>query len=186
MMCTTSTKPMSTRQTRGVQRGASLRRGMTLVEVILSLVIISAAMISISAYMAKFAQGIIASDVKATAEDIAATQIESAKTAPRYTAIDTLYPGTVAMPAPYTGYTRQTIVTHTGGGPADLYDYKTVTVIVTQSRLQTLVGRKPTSSRPSDAYSPSGVHPVGDDAGDHAHVARVRYRHPIFPVAAEQ
>ncbi|HXC25808.1 MAG TPA: prepilin-type N-terminal cleavage/methylation domain-containing protein [Gemmatimonadaceae bacterium] len=135
----TSTKHVSARQARQRPRGAQPRRGMTLIEVILSLVIISVAMISISVYMAKFAQGILASDVKATAEDIASTQIESAKTAPRYSAIDTLYPGTVAMPSPYTGFTRQTLVTHTGGGAADLYDYKTITVIVTNTRLQTPV-----------------------------------------------
>jgi Tfp pilus assembly protein PilV len=112
---------------------------MTLVEVIVALVILSAAMISISAYMAKFAQGILTSDVKSTAEDIAATQIEAAKASPRYSLIDTVYPGTVSMPAPYTGFTRQTLVTHTGGGAADLYDYKTITVIVTHTRLSTPV-----------------------------------------------
>jgi hypothetical protein len=39
------------------------------------------------------------------------------------------------MPAPYVGFTRQTLVTHTGGGASDLYDYETVTVIVTNTRL---------------------------------------------------
>ena len=116
-----------------------LRRGMTLIEVVIALVIISTAMISISAYMSKFAQAILSSDVKATAEDIASSQIENAKTAPRYTAIDSMYAGTVAMTAPYTGYTRQTIVTHTGGGATDLYDYKTITVVVTHARLSTPV-----------------------------------------------
>ena len=112
---------------------------MTLVEVIVALVIISTSMIMISVYMSKFAQLILASDVKATAEDIAASQIENAKTAPRYSAIDTMYAGTVAMSSPYTGYTRQTLVTHTGGRATDLYDYKTVTVIVTNNRLSSPV-----------------------------------------------
>ena len=111
------------------------RKGMTLVEVVIALVILCGAMLSIGSYMATFGREINATDVKATANEIAADQLETVKTSPRYTAIDSLYSGTTAMAAPYVGYTRQTLVTHTGGGAADFYDYKTVTVIVTNARL---------------------------------------------------
>jgi prepilin-type N-terminal cleavage/methylation domain-containing protein len=122
---------------RGLQR--SSRSGMTLVEVLIAIVILSTALLSISAYMMKLAQTISQSDVKGAANEIAADQIETVKTAPRYVAIESLYVATTTMPSPYVGFTRQTLVTHTGGGATDLYDYKTITVIVTNKRLATPV-----------------------------------------------
>ena len=116
------------------------RRGMTLIEVMIAITILAVAMLSIAAYMTKFAQSIGSSDVKATANEIAADQIENVKGAPRYTAIDsTPYVGTVNMTGAYVGYTRKTLVSHTGGGAADFYDYKTVTVTVSNPRLSSSV-----------------------------------------------
>jgi hypothetical protein len=69
------------------------------------------------------------------ANELASQRLEEIKNAPRYAAIDTLYPGTVALSTPYVGYTRTTQVTHTGGGARDLYDYKTITVTVSNPRL---------------------------------------------------
>lgn len=116
------------------------RAGMTLIEVIMALTILATAMLSIAVYMTKFAQVVSASDVKATANEIAADQIETVKGAPRYTAIDSApYVGTVSMTGAYAGYTRKTFVTHTGGGAADFYDYKTVTVVVDNPRLSSSV-----------------------------------------------
>jgi len=112
---------------------------MTLVEVMMALTILAAAMLSIGAYMSKFAKAVASSDVKATANEIAADQIETVKGAPRYAAIDSMYVGIVAMTGSYAGYTRQTLVTRTGGLPADFYDYKTITVIVTNPRLSSPV-----------------------------------------------
>jgi prepilin-type N-terminal cleavage/methylation domain-containing protein len=132
--------PISRTHTRHrVTRGALKRKGMTLIEVMMALTILAGAMLSIAAYMTKFSKSISSSDVKATANEIAADQIENVKGAPRYGAIDSLYAGTTAMTGSYTGYTRKTLVTRTGGGPADFYDYKTVTVIVTNARLSSPV-----------------------------------------------
>jgi len=114
---------------------------MTLVEVMIALTILATAVLVLAAFMAKFAHTVATSDVKNTANELASQRIEEIKTAPRYATIDSVYPGTVALSAPYTGYTRQTLVSHTGGGSADLYDYKTVTVIVRNSRLGTPIKR---------------------------------------------
>src|SRR5262245_3209035 len=111
------------------------RKGLTLIEVMIALTILSVATLSIAAYMTRFARSISSSDVKATANEIAADRIEEVKGAPRYSAIDTLYPGTTTMNGAYKGFTRKTYVTHTGGGPSDFYDYKTITVEVTNTRL---------------------------------------------------
>jgi Tfp pilus assembly protein PilV len=114
---------------------------MTLVEVVMALTILATAMLSIASFMGKFARIVAVSDVKNTANELASQRLEEVKNAPRYAAIDTLYPGTVALAAPYVGYTRRTQITHTGGGASDLYDYKTVTVTVSNPRLGTPIKR---------------------------------------------
>jgi len=119
----------------------AVRKGMTLVEVMIAVTILATAMLSIASFMGKFARIAAVSDVKNTANELASQRLEEIKNAPRYTAIDTLYPGTVALATPYVGYTRKTQVTHTGGGPSDLYDYKTVTVTVSNPRLGTPIKR---------------------------------------------
>lgn len=114
---------------------------MTLVEVMIALTILATAMLALAGFMAKFAHVVATADVKNTANELASSRIEQIKTAPRYSMIDSAYPGVVALDPPYAGYTRQTLVSHTGGGPSDLYDYKTVTVIVSNRRLATPIKR---------------------------------------------
>ncbi len=117
------------------------RKGITLIEVVMEITILAVATLSIAGFMAKFAKIVAVSDVKNTANELASQRLEEIKNAPRYSAIDTLYPGTVTLGAPYTDYTRETLVTHTGGGAADLYDYRTITVIVSNLRLPTPIRR---------------------------------------------
>lgn len=117
------------------------RKGMTLIEVMMAVTILATAMLSIAGFMGKFARIVATGDVKNTANELASQRLEEIKNAPRYSSIDTLYPGTVAMSTPYTGYSRQTLVTHTGGGSADLHDYKTITVIVSNPRLSAPIKR---------------------------------------------
>lgn len=114
---------------------------MTLIEVIISITILAIATLSIAGFMGKFARIVAVSDVKNTANELATQRLEQIKNAPRYSAIDTLYPGTQALASPYIGYTRQTLVTHTGGGSSDLYDYRTITVVVSNPRLSAPIKR---------------------------------------------
>ncbi len=130
------TKP---RQKRAVTRIA--REGMTLIEVMIAITILATAMLSIAAFMAKFAHAVAISDVRNTASEIASQALEQAKTSPRYSAIDSLYAGTTNLVAPYVGYSKTMIVTRTGGTAPALYDYKTLTVIVNNSRLDAPVKR---------------------------------------------
>jgi prepilin-type N-terminal cleavage/methylation domain-containing protein len=117
------------------------RKGMTLIEVMIAITILATATLGIAGFMGRFAHIVAVSDVKNTASELASQRLEEIKNSPRYSAIDTTYPGTVSMTSPYVGYTRQTLVSHTGGGSADLYDYKTVTVIVSNPRLDVPVKR---------------------------------------------
>lgn len=111
------------------------REGMTLIEVMIAITILATAMLAIAAFMGKFAHAVAVSDVRNAASEIASQRLEEVKTSPRYSAIDSLYPGTVSLAAPYVGYTLTTIVSHTGGTAPALYDYKTVTVVVKNGRL---------------------------------------------------
>jgi prepilin-type N-terminal cleavage/methylation domain-containing protein len=117
------------------------RNGMTLIEVMMAITILAIATLSIAGFMGKFAHIVAVSDVKNTANELASQRLEDVKNSPRYSAIDSLYPGTVALATPYVGYTRATLVTHTGGGTSDLYDYKTITVVVSNPRLSVPVER---------------------------------------------
>lgn len=108
---------------------------MTLIEVMIALTILATAMLSMAAYMTRLARTVAVSDVRATADEIATSRLEEVKGATRYATIDSAFAGTQALAAPYQGFTRTTQVTHTGGGPSDFYDYKTITVIVTNPRL---------------------------------------------------
>lgn len=118
------------------------RKGMTLIEVMMAITILATAALSIAGFMAKFARIVAVSDVKNTANELASQQLETAKNAIRYTAIDSIPGmGIVALTGNYAGYTRKTIVTHTGGGASDHYDYKTVTVTVSNPRLSVPIKR---------------------------------------------
>lgn len=117
------------------------RKGMTLIEVMMALTILATAMLGIAGFMGKFAHIVAVSDVKNTANELASQRLEDVKNAPRYSSIDTLFPGTVSLAPPYAGFTRQTLITHTGGGASDLYDYKTVTVVVSNPRLDAPIKR---------------------------------------------
>lgn len=117
------------------------RDGMTLIEVMIAVTILATAMLGLGIFMARFARTVANSDVRNTANELAAMRLEQIKTVPRYAAIDTGYPGTEQLAAPYTGYSRTTAVSHTGGTAPALYDYRTVTVTVTNPRLTAPVKR---------------------------------------------
>jgi Tfp pilus assembly protein PilV len=117
------------------------RHGTTLVEVMMAVTILATAMLGIAGFMGRFARMVAVADVKNTANELASQRLEEIRNAPRYSAMDTLYPGLVALSSPYVGYSRRTLVTHTGGGAGDLYDYRTVTVVVTNPRLGTPIKR---------------------------------------------
>lgn len=117
------------------KREGMTREGMTLIEVMMAITILAGAMLAIAAFMGKFAHAVAVSDVRNTASEIASQKLEELKSAPRYSYIDSMYPATMSLTTPYVGYTVNTTVSHTGGTAPALYDYKTVTVVVKNGRL---------------------------------------------------
>lgn len=113
------------------------RAGLSLVEVVVSLSILGGVLLALGAFSAKLSQSTSTSKVRIAAAQLAAERLELVKTAPRYSAIESLYVATENSVA-YTGipgFARRTWVTRVGGGVADTIDYKIVTVQVTNTNL---------------------------------------------------
>ena len=125
----------------------SRRRGLTLVEVMVALVILGGVMIGLAMFSVRLAQATSRSRIRVTAAQLAADRLEAVKGAPRYTAIESLYVATESSIPLYPKYTRRTWVQRVGGGFADTIDYKIVTVQVTHSQIAGAV-RKTTTIAP--------------------------------------
>jgi prepilin-type N-terminal cleavage/methylation domain-containing protein len=116
---------------------ASSRAGMTLIEVIVAMVLLTGALLSMSAFIARYAKVTGAVARRSEANELVADRLEEVKGALKYSAIDSLYAKTEPSIPGHVGLTRQTLVTRTGGAAPSLYDYKTVTVIVNGPGLKT-------------------------------------------------
>ncbi len=114
----------------------SRRAGMTLIEVIVSLVILSGVLLATGAFMARYANVTGSVMRRSEAGELVADRLEEVKGAILYSAIDSIFAKTEATVPNHPGYQRQTIVTRTGGAAPSLYDYKTITVIVTGAGLK--------------------------------------------------
>jgi prepilin-type N-terminal cleavage/methylation domain-containing protein len=111
------------------------RRGVSLVEVIVALGILGGALMGMAAFAVRLAQATTKARVRATAGQLISDRLEIVKSAPRYAAIDTLYPGTEGVIPGFPGFVRQTWVSHVGGGPSDTIDYRLITVEVRNPKL---------------------------------------------------
>lgn len=112
------------------------RAGMSLIEVIIAIVILSGALLSMGGFVQKFAHTVSLTDVRGVAAELAADRIETVKAATSYSAIDSLYRKTESSIPGYPKYTRQTLVQRVGGGATDLVDYKIITVVVSTPALK--------------------------------------------------
>jgi prepilin-type N-terminal cleavage/methylation domain-containing protein len=115
----------------------SNRTGMTLIEVIVSIVLLSGALLAMGAFIARYANVSGTMSRRVEANELVADRLEQVKGALLYSAIEATYVTTESSITGHPGLTRQTLVTHTGGAAPSLYDYKTVTVIVNGPGLKT-------------------------------------------------
>ena len=116
------------------------RRGLSLVEVMVALIILGSVMLGLGMFSAKMSQSTSGSRLKILAGQLANDRLELIKTAPRYSMIESVYVatetnvrdpgyGTLGGASPAV-FTRQTWVTRVGGKVTDTTDYKLVTVQV--------------------------------------------------------
>lgn len=103
---------------------------MTLVEVLVAIVLLAGVLLAMGAFSAALARTTGATRLTATATQLVADRLETVKTAPRYTAIESLYVASEQAVPGFPGFTRRTMVTRVGGAPTDSIDYKIITVEV--------------------------------------------------------
>lgn len=122
------------------------RSGMTLIEVIISVMILSGVLIGLSNFTRRFQHLTNNHDSLATASELAAARIEVVQTHRTYSTLVSTFNGTSETSATssanpsmalYPGYTRTTSAVRTG--PTTSADYVTVTVTVTQAATGTTV-----------------------------------------------
>ena len=107
-----------------------VRRGMTLVEVMVSLVLLAGVALGMAGFVAAFAGSSRGTDARLTASDLAAERLDEVKRASVYDSIEAAYAKTETSIPGHAGFTRITAVTRVGGSVSDSLDYKIVTVTV--------------------------------------------------------
>jgi prepilin-type N-terminal cleavage/methylation domain-containing protein len=119
-------------------RRARTRRGMTLIEVIIAIVILSAAMLGLANFVRQFQHTTSDTSTQTLASDLATTRLEAVKGDRVYATLVTNYNGVVetfTSDPVYKGFTRTTTVTRCASCPTATNDYTTVTVAVTGNNL---------------------------------------------------
>jgi prepilin-type N-terminal cleavage/methylation domain-containing protein len=111
------------------------RRGFSLVEVIVSLSILGGVLLGLGMFSARLSQATSTGRMRVTAAQLAADRLETVKTAPRYSAIESLYVATENTIAGFPGFKRRTWVDRIGGAVTDTIDYKIITVQVTNTQM---------------------------------------------------
>ena len=109
-----------------------VRAGFSLVEVVVALGILTAALLSLALFVSRMAHTTSNARLLGTASELAANRIESIKASSNYASIDTFaVTQSTALGAQYAGFTRKTLIKHVGGSVTDSVDYRIITVIVT-------------------------------------------------------
>jgi prepilin-type N-terminal cleavage/methylation domain-containing protein len=115
--------------------GRRVRRGLSLVEVIVSLSILGGVLLALGMFSARLSQATSTGRIRVTAAQLAADRLEEVKTAPRYSVIESTYVRTEGTIAGYPGFSRSTAVQRVGGAVTDTIDYKIITVLVSHAQL---------------------------------------------------
>lgn len=114
------------------------RAGMTLIEVILAVVILSGAMLGLANFGRKFQHATSDATIQALASDLATQKLEEIKAYRVYSTLAATFDGTTqtfASNPTYVGFTRTTAAVRCSGCPDGVNDYITVTVTVTGNTL---------------------------------------------------
>jgi prepilin-type N-terminal cleavage/methylation domain-containing protein len=115
------------------RRAGALRRGMTLIEVMIAIVILSGAMLGLAKFGGQFEHTTATASDMSLASDLATAKIEQVKAFRTYTSIVATYNNiteTYVGDPVYNGFTRKTVATRCTGCPTASNDYITVTATV--------------------------------------------------------
>lgn len=101
------------------------RAGMSLVEIVVALLILTGVLLGLGGFTTKFTQATSQTNLVIQANELAVKRLDEARQQPNYLAVVSLKG---ARPRGF--FSESTFVTRTGGGPTDLTDYMTVTVAI--------------------------------------------------------
>ena len=123
-------------------RPAPGHRGVTLIEIMISVVILSVVLLGMGRYLVDFSKAVRRSEARTIAINLAAQRISEIRASPNYSGLETNYAVSESSIPGFTRYTRATTITHVGGPrPTYTNDYKTVTVIVNSPSLTSPVSK---------------------------------------------
>ena len=129
---------------RGGRRVAA-RRGMTLVEVVVAMFILTGVLLSLGSFSLRFAQANSQAHLVITANEIAASRLDEVHMQPTYAAVTAMATpaGTPDLiNADNVVFRRATSVKQFGGtATTDSINYKAVTVVVTQQVMKKVVSK---------------------------------------------
>ena len=123
----------------------SARRGMSLIEVMVAMLILTGVLLVLGNFSARFAQANGQAHLVITANEIATSRLDDLRNQPTYASLDSLATpagraDTIA--ADNTKFLRVTKVQRYGGpSVADSVDYKAMTVIVTHPAMRRIVSK---------------------------------------------
>ena len=125
----------------GLSRPANARRGMTLVEVIVAMFILTGVILVLGGFSANFARANAQAHLVITANEIAASRLDDARAQTSYGAIEGMA-SSDQVAADNTEFTRVTTVRRVGGDkPTDVEDYKLITVTVRHPGMRKIVSK---------------------------------------------
>ena len=108
------------------------RRGLSLVEVVVALVILTSVLLGLARFAVGFTRTVTQADSRTIAVNLVSQRISEIRAAPNYSGLETTYNGTESTITGFPRFTRRTVIVRTGGPrPTFTNDYKTVTVDVT-------------------------------------------------------
>lgn len=119
-------------------------KGFTLVEIMISLVILSVAILGLGASTSRMVTPVAEAEAEFLAMQVAEDRLAEISLDPRYELLDHLYAGADSGLVGLPGYTRTTGLTRTqtAGTAGKVVDYWTVTVAVGGGRLTNSITRK--------------------------------------------
>jgi prepilin-type N-terminal cleavage/methylation domain-containing protein len=122
---------------RSTRRAGRARRGMTLIEVMIAVVIMSGAMLSLANFGRQFQHTATTTGNVSLASDLATLRLEQVKAFRVYSTLVATFNNTTEVFSDpiYKGFTRKTAAVRCTGCPTTTNDYITVTVTVTGNNL---------------------------------------------------
>ena len=115
--------------------GRSVRPGMTLIEVMVALVILSGSLIAMGNFMGKFAHTQRRAGMHADAVDLASDVMDSVQHDSSYAAIPADFNKTASISRDGATFTRTTLVKQIGGAVTSTVNYYIITTIVVNGQL---------------------------------------------------